>query len=187
MLDQLTADLKQRMLKVVGITKGDLGTIRTGRATPALVDQIEIATYGGSQKLKVRELATVTTSDVHTLIIAPFDSSTKDDIVKGIQLTNIGLQPVIEGETIRVTIPLLSQERREEYIKLAHAKLEAGRIMIRQVRHDEMAKLKRAFEAEEMTKDDKFRLEKQIQETTDAMIDEINRLGQLKEQELTQV
>ncbi len=185
--DQYTQGLKLRMQKCVAFTKNDLGTIRTGRATPALIEHIEIAAYGGSQRLKLRELATITTSDAQTITIHPFDPSTKDYIVKGIQEANTGLNPISDGEVIRVVIPSLSQDRRQEYLKLAKVKLEAGRIMIRQVRHDEMAKLKRSFESKETTEDEKKRLEKQIQDETDRHITELETIGHAKEQELMQI
>lgn len=185
--DQSTQDIKTRMQKCVDVTKQDLGTVRTGRATPALVDHIEVVTYGGSQRLKVRELSTITISDSQTLMIHPFDPSTKDDIIASISGMNVGLNPVSDGEVIRVSIPSLSQERRAEYLKLAKAKLEAGRIMVRQVRHDEMAKLRRVFEAKEVGEDDKKRKEKQIQDLTDKFIEELDQLGHAKEKELMQV
>ena len=184
--DLFTARIKTSMQKALEVTKTDLGTIRTGRATPALVDHIEVIAYG-SQRMKVRELATVGVADAQTLVIHPFDPSTKDDIIKGIQEANTGLNPVSDGDVVRIAIPSLSAERRQEYIKLAHAKLEAGRVMIRQVRHEEMAKLKRAFEATELTEDEIKRQEKQIQEVTDEMIAEIDLLGDLKEKELMQI
>ena len=175
------------MLKCLEVTKVDLATVRTGRATPALVDHIEINAYGGSQRLKVRELATITTSDAQTILIHPFDPSTKEEIVKGILEANVGLTPIVEAEVLRLSIPSLSKERRQEYLKLARAKLEAGKVMVRQVRHDEMAGLKRALEANEVTEDDRKRYEKHIQEITDEMIAELEHLEELKEKELLQL
>lgn len=185
--DQFSAEVKQRMLKSLEVTKNDLATIRTGRATPALVEHIDVLAYGGSQKLKVREMATITSGDTKSLLIHPFDPSTKEDIVKGILEANVGLSPVAEGNDIRITIPPLSEERRQEYIKLAHAKLEAGKVMIRQVRHEEMADLKKDFESKTITEDDKKRAEKLIQEVTDETIAELEHLGELKEKELSQI
>ena len=185
--DQFTASVKGKMLAALEVTKTDLATIRTGRATPALIDHVEILAYEGSQKLKLREMATVTATDAQNLIIHPYDPSTIEDIIKGILGANLGFSPVAEGSEVRITIPPLSTERRLEYIKLAHAKLEAGKIMIRQVRHEEMARLKRAYEAKEMSEDEKKREEKLIQEVTDKMIAEIDLLGELKEKELLQI
>jgi ribosome recycling factor len=188
MADQYLAQIKDRMTKAVDVTREDLATIRTGRATPVLVENIDIMAYGGSQRLKLREMATITSSDARTLVIVPYDPSVKDEIIKGIQEAKAGFTPVAgEGNDIRITIPALTEERRQEYIKLAHAKLEAGRIMVRQIRHDEMSKLKRAYEAKEITEDDRFRTEKQIQEITDEMVGEIDSMGQRKEEELMQI
>lgn len=185
--DQFSSEIKQKMLKCLEVTRTDIATIRTGRATPALVEHIEVAAYGGSQKLKVRELATITTGDAKSLLIHPFDPATQEEIVKGILEANVGLSPVAESNDIRISIPPLSEERRQEYLKLARAKLEAGRIMIRQVRHEEMADLKRDFESRAITEDDKKRAEKIIQELTDEMIAELDHLGEMKEKELLQI
>ncbi len=187
MEDQFTHDINTRMQKCIEVTKQDLGTVRTGRATSALVEHIDIAAYGGSQHLKVRELATITAADAQSLTIHPFDQTTQEDIIKGILEANTGLNPVSDGDIIRIKIPQLSTERRGEYLKLAKAKLEAGRIMIRQVRHDEMAKLKRAYEVNEIGEDEKKRKEKHIQDMTDKHIEELDQLGRTKEQELMQV
>lgn len=175
------------MFKALEITKADLGTIRTGRATPSLVDNVVIVAYSGSQKLKIREMVTISAPDVQSLILHPFDPSTKEDIVRGIFESNLGLNPIIDGEMIRISIPPLSQERREEFLKLAKAKLEAGKVMIRQIRHDEMSQLKREYDNKEITEDDKKRFEKQIQEVTDEMIAEMDHLEHLKERELMQI
>lgn len=184
--DQNTVQLKSRMVGALEVTKNDLLTVRTGRATPALIDHLEIMAYGG-QKMKLVELATITVPDAKTLFVHPFDPTTRDDIIKGILTANIGLNPVSEGNDIRISIPPLSQERRQEYMKLARAKIEAGKIMIRQVRHEEMADLKREMEAKTITEDDKKHYEKIVQELTDEMIAELEHLAELKEKELMQI
>src|SRR6266700_5293852 len=108
---------KQKISKVLDVLKGDLGTIRTGRATPALVENIVINAYGGSAKLKVMELATIGVSDSHSLVLTPFDPSIINEIQKGIEAANAGFTPAIDGTLIRIRIPPLSQERRQELIK----------------------------------------------------------------------
>lgn len=185
--DQFSSLIKSRMVKCLEITKNDLSTIRTGRATPAIIEHLEIPAYGGSQRLKLNELATISASDSKVLLVHPFDPSTIDDIIKGLQTANVGLSPVSDGNEIRISIPPLSLERRQEYLKLAKAKLEAGRVMIRQARHEEMNKVKKTFEEKEITEDDKKRQEKRIQDITDEFIAEIDHLGELKEKELTQI
>ncbi|MBI4999353.1 ribosome recycling factor [Candidatus Gottesmanbacteria bacterium] len=181
------SETQQKMQKALEIIRGDLATIRTGRATPALVENVVLLVYGGSQKLKMAELATITTLDPKTLIINPFDPSIAQEIERGLLEANLGLTPVLEGEIIRITIPPLSAERRQEYLKLAKQKLETGRIMIRQIRHEVMSDLKRMFEEKQISEDDRRRQEHDLQELTDKYIAEIEELGRRKEEELLQI
>ncbi|OGG06038.1 ribosome recycling factor [Candidatus Gottesmanbacteria bacterium RIFCSPHIGHO2_02_FULL_40_24] len=185
--DPLILDVKSRMQKAVAVLIEDLGTIRTGRATPALIENTVISSYGGTQNLKLQELATITTEGVRSLIIAPFDQTVIGDIEKGINSANLGFTASVDGSIIRINIPPLTSERRDEFIKLANTKIEGGRIMVRQVRHDVMASLKRSFEAKEISEDDRKRLEKEIQNITDEMMAELEILRHKKEEELNQV
>ncbi|HZE86952.1 MAG TPA: ribosome recycling factor [Methylomirabilota bacterium] len=183
-MDQLAVETKKKIEKVLDVLKGDLSTIRTGRATPALVENIVINAYGGSAKLKVMELATIGTTDTKTVVITPFDPSIINEIQKGIEAANAGFTPVIDGTLIRISIPPLSQERREELIKAMKHKLENGRIMIRQVRHEAMEDIKKEFEGRE---DDIKRLEKEVQKLVDDTMGTIDDIGKQKEQELLQI
>ncbi|MFZ5845579.1 MAG: ribosome recycling factor [Patescibacteria group bacterium] len=187
MIDAILSQTRAKMRKAVEVTATDLSSIRSGRATPALVENIVIAAYGGSQKLKLMEVATITTTDAKTLLISPFDPSIINEIEKGILEANVGLTPVVDGEVIRITIPLLSEERRQEYIKLARVKLEAGRIMIRQVRAEAMRDLKKLEQDKSISEDERKHGEKLVQELTDEMIAEIESMGERKEAELLQV
>ncbi|MEK7577635.1 MAG: ribosome recycling factor [Patescibacteria group bacterium] len=187
MIDPLLSNTRDRMKKAIEVTKTDIASIRSGRATPALVENIVISAYGGTQHLKIMEMATITTMDSKTIVIAPYDASTIQEIEKGIMETNSGVTPVVDGDIIRITIPLLSEERRLEYIKLAKAKLEAGRIMVRQVRQEGMKELKKLEEAKEISEDDQKNGEKRIQELTDEMIADVDTMGQRKEAELLQI
>ena len=187
MLDTILSQTRAKMQKSFDVTKTDLSSVRSGRATPALVENIVITAYEGTQRLKVMEMATITTSDAKSIVITPFDPSTVKDIVRGIQESHAGLNPVSDGDVIRVSIPPLSQEQREDYIKLAHAKLEGGKIMIRQVRQEGMKDLKKLVDAKELTEDQGKVGEKKVQELTDHMIVELENLGKRKEEELLQV
>lgn len=187
MIDDILKTTQEKMKKAVEVTTQDLGTIRSGRATPALVEHVMVNAYNGSAKMRVMELATITTTDAKTLVIQPFDPSTLEDIAKGIQEANIGLTPIVDGEVIRITIPPLTEERRREFIKLAHAKIEAGKIMIRQIRQDMLHDVKKREEAKELNEDQKKMLEKHIQEITDKHMEELETLRQRKEAELLQV
>lgn len=175
------------MKKALEVAKTDLAGIRSGRATPALVENIFITAYGGSQHLKILEMATITTMDTKSLVIAPYDPSTIADIEKGILAAGNGLTPVVDKEIIRISIPPLSEERRLEYIKLARTKLEAGRIMIRQIRHEAMKHLKKEADEKTISEDQQAHGDKLVQEMTDEMIAEIDAIGAKKEAELMQV
>lgn len=179
--------LQQKLTKVLEVLKQDLGTIRTGRATPALVENIIISAYGGSAKLRVMELATIGVSDSQTIVITPFDHSVIHDIEKGIQDANVGLNPIVDGQILRINLPPLSTERREELIKAVKHKLENGRIMVRQVRHDGMNEIKKQHDDKAISDDDKARLEKEVQRMIDEMMGTIDSFGAQKEAELLQI
>ena len=185
--ESIVTEAKTRMRKALEVLGEDLSTIRTGRASPALVENIQITAYDGTQTLKLREMATITTEGPRTILISPFDPSVLKDIEKGINSANLGFTAAPDNNLLRITIPPLTAERRQEFMKLAGSKIEGGRVMVRQVRHDFMANIKRSFEAKEISEDDRKRLEKEIQVVTDNMMAEIETLRHKKEEELQQV
>ena len=187
MIDALLNSTRDRMKKAIEVTRTDISSIRSGRATPALIEHIVVAVYGGSQHLKVMELATITTVDSKTLVIAPYDPSIIAEIERGIAGANVGLNPIVDGEILRISIPPLSEERRQEYIKLAKVKLEAGKVMVRQVRHDAMKELAASMSSKDIGEDELKAGEKKVQELTDEMIAEVETMGEKKEAELLQV
>ncbi|MEK9183589.1 MAG: ribosome recycling factor [Patescibacteria group bacterium] len=180
-------EAKQKMQKVLEVLRTDLATIRTGRATPSLVEHLIVNVYGGTQRLRIMELATIVTTDAQTLLITPFDASIITEIQKGIMASNVGLTPVVDGQAIRISIPPLSEERREELIKLMRQKLENGRIQIRQVRHEAMTAIKKQFTNKEISKDELTRVEKEIQKATDDIMAAIETMRERKEKELLQI
>ncbi len=187
MIDPVINTTRDRMKKAIEVTGTDLSSIRSGRATPALVENIVVAVYGGTQHLKMMELSTITTADAKSIVISPYDPSIITEIQRGLEAANVGLTPVIDGEIIRISLPPLSEERRQEYIKLAKTKLEGGRIMIRQVRHESMKDLSKMEAEGTASEDEKAMGEKKVQELTDEMIAEIDAIGQKKEADLMQV
>ncbi len=154
---------------------------------PSLVENIVINAYGGSTKMKVIEMASITTPDASSLLITPYDSGTIGEIRRDIEAANTGLTPVIDNGVVRIAVPALTSERRLEYVKMLHKKLEDGRVKIRQVRHEEMTDLKRSFEAKEVFEDDKKKLEDELQKITDKHMVEIENIGKMKEGELLKV
>jgi len=184
---QIQSATKQRMERALQVLKDDFGTVKTGKANPQLVENIVIKAYGGSAMLKVNELATIHVQDASTDVITPFDHSVIGDIERGIFDSQMGLGISVDGSIIRITVPPLTQERREEFVKLVHKKAENGKIMIRQARaesNDEIGKMKKN---NEITEDDEKRLEKEVQKLTDEYVEKIDEIEKMKEQELMTV
>lgn len=186
-MEELVSSAQIRMEKVLEVLKTDLSTVRTGRATPSLVENIIISAYGGTQKLKVVELAHVSSLDPQTLQITPYDASIIGEVNKGIMEANVGFTPNIDGQVIRISIPPLSQERREELVHLVGQKLEGAKIQVRQIRHEAMNDIKKQEQDKQINEDDKERLEKEIQKETDGTIKQIEELGEKKKEELLRV
>jgi ribosome recycling factor len=184
---QFIPTIHMKMQKAIAVLQEDLGTIRTGRATPALVENVVISAYENTQHLRIKEMATISTDGPRMIIISPFDPSIIRDLERGISSANLGYTGAVDGNLIRISIPPLTAERREEYVKLVHAKIEGGRVMIRQIRHDAMMDIKRQFEVKAIGEDEKKRLEKEIQTHTDNFIAEIEVLKEKKETELREV
>jgi len=179
--------VKKKMGEVVDLVTSDVASIRTGRAGPSLVEDLVVAVYGGQQRLRVNELATINISDAQAIVIDPWDKSIIGEIKKGIDAANVGLTPIIDGEIIRINLPPLTTEDREKFVKLLNTKLENGKIMVRQARGDAMRGIKDAFEEKELTEDEKFNQEKRLQEVTDSYIEKIDNIGSKKKEELLQV
>lgn len=178
------ASISQKMQKVVDSVVSDISGIRTGRATPSLVENIMVPAYGGTQMLRVLEVASITAPDTQMLVISPWDKSIIGDIRKGIMEANMGMNPSIDGEVIRIAFPPLTTEDREKYVKLLSGKLENGKVMVRSVRADEMHDVKKSFEDKVITEDEKKDAELKIQELTDTYITKIETIGESKKQEL---
>lgn len=187
MIDTILTQTKEKMQKSVEVTKEDLSSVRSGRATPSLVENIQISVYGGTARMKLMELATISTSDTKTIVIAPYDQSIIPEIEKGLMEANTGMTPIVDGEIIRISIPALTEERRKEFIKLAKTKIEAGKIIIRQIRQDMMHEIKKLVESKDIDEDQQKMGEKHIQDITDSMVKELDDIGLRKETELMQV
>lgn len=180
-------EVKTKMQKCVDFVRADVAMVRTGRATSAIVENIVIGAYGGTTKMKVVELATISVPDAQSLVIAPYDQSIIGDIRRDIEAANVGLTPMIDNNVIRIAVPALTTERRLEYVKMLHVKLEDGRVKIRQTRHELMTEVKRQFEDGSLPEDDRERTEEELQKITDQMMEEIEKIGKAKEAELMSV
>jgi len=176
-------DAREKMTRALTLLADELATIRTGRATPALVEKIMVEAY--ETRMPLMELATISAPEPDQLVITPFDQNVLKNIYQALSdRRELRLSPVIEENIIRIKIPPLTAERREELIKQLSQKLETGRIAIRQVRQNKRMELKRAFEEGQMTEDEKFKLEKELQELTDEFMAKIEAMGKQKETEL---
>lgn len=184
---QIQAKTRSRMEKAYSVLKEDFGTVKTGKANPQLVENVVISAYGGSARLKVMELATIHVQDHETLLITPFDASVLRDIEKGISDSQMGLGIAVDGTNVRVSIPALTQERREEFVKLIHKKAENGKIMIRQARQESNEEVEKLKKDGEISEDDEKRMEKEIQKITDEYVEKIDQASKMKEQELMTV
>lgn len=184
-------EIREKMQRVVDNVRQDISSVRTGRVTPALVEDIMVEAYSsspaGGTKLRVKELASISAQDSQTLLITPWDKQVVGEIRKGIEAANVGLSPVISGDVIRITLPPLTAEDREKYVKLLHQKLENGRVSVRQARGDGMRDIKRGFEEKSITEDERSSQEKKLQELTDQFIAQIDEIGKTKESELRTV
>lgn len=181
-METIIQETRDRMQKSVDVMIGDFGTVRTGKANPALIETVIIPAYGGSAPMKLMELATIHAQDTSTLVVTPFDKSILRDIEKGLSDANLGMSPVVDESIVRLSIPPLTQERRQEFIKLIHQKAESGRIMIRQMRHDANEDIKK--EKDTVGEDETARLEKEIQKLTDDFMKKIDEIREQKEKDL---
>lgn len=176
-------EVREKMTKGLEILANELATLKTGRATPALVEKIMVEAY--ETRLPLVELATISTPSPNQLLIAPFDQTIIKNIERALTMErNLGLSVIVDEGVIRVNIPALTEERRQEFAKILHQKLEAGRVMIRQIRHHKMIDIRRGFEAKELNEDEKFRLEQDLQKITDEFVEKIEEMGRRKEEEL---
>ena len=174
-----------RMRSSLQSLQDDLAGIRTGRATPALVERLSVEYYGAPTPLQ--QLATFSVPEPRQILIKPFDPSSIKDIERAIQTSDLGLTPSNDGKSIRLTLPPLTAERRQELVKIVNARVEEGRISIRNIRRDAIKDL-REFEEEKMISEDELkRGEDDIQKLTDEYIDKMNQVGEDKEEEILEV
>ena len=174
-------DSQAKMKKAVDYTLHEFSAIHTGKATPAMVESVSVDAYGSTMRLK--ECAAISTPDARMIQIQPWDASLTKAIAKGIVDANLGFNPTIDGKLIRVPLPEMSRERRQEYVKTAHKLAEEGRVHVRNVRRDTIEAVKKAH----LPEDDAKRLEKDIQTATDKSIADINAHLAHKEKDLLTV
>jgi ribosome recycling factor len=185
MIEDLLQDARERMSKSVDATRDEFASVRTGRASPALLDRIVVDYYGAATPL--RQLATISAPEARLLTVQPYDKSSIKAIEKSINESDIGLHPSNDGNLIRLVVPELNEERRRELVKVARHIAEEGRVAIRNIRRDVMHDLRELKEAGEAGSDDEHRAEVELQKLTDARIADLDAFLKSKEEEILEV
>ena len=183
--DELLADAKERMHKSVQATNTEFGSVRTGRASPALLDRITVDYYGTSTPL--RQLATISAPEARLLTVQPYDKSSIKAIERAILESDIGLTPNNDGQIIRLQVPELTEERRRQLVKVVRGLAEEGKVGVRNIRRDVMHDLRELRDAGEAGADDEHRAEEALQKLTDAEIAEVDAALKAKEAEILEV
>ena len=181
----ILTDTNERMTKSIDALKRELSTLRTGRATPSLLDNINVDYYGTSTPLN--QLASVSAPDAQAIIIQPWDKGSIQDIEKSLSTSDLGFNPSNDGNQITVPIPPLTQERRLEIVRLLKKKIEDGKVSIRNVRRDSVDRLRKLEKDKSISQDDSRRGQDQIQKSTDSYTKLIDDISKAKEDEITQV
>lgn len=185
MINDITNETKTKMKSTLSVFEQDLQGIRGGRASTGLVDRLEIDYYG--QATELRQLANISTPEAMQILIRPYDTGAVKAIEKAIKEANIGVNPNVDGTSIRLNMPALTRERRQELVKVLHKRMEDARISIRNIRRGAIDDL-RDFEKEKMiSEDDLKRGEGEIQKLTDDFISKIDEVGKVKEKEITEI
>jgi len=185
MVDEVLQDATTRMDKSIEATRNEFNTVRTGRASAALLDRIAIDYYG--QQTPLRQLATINAPEARLLTVQPFDPGSIKAIERAIQESDLGLTPSNDGKVIRLPIPQLTEERRRELVKIVRHMAEEGRIAIRNIRRDAMHHLKEAVQEGEIGDDEERRAEDRVQKLTDEHVHAIDELLKHKEAEIMEV
>jgi ribosome recycling factor len=185
MIRESVADGKRRMEGAIEALRAEFNAVRTGRASTGLLDRLQVEYYGTKTPLK--QLASLATPDARTISITVYDKSAVNSVVRAIQESDLALTPNTEGAVIRLNIPALTSERRQELVRLVKNMAEDGRVAVRNVRRDIIQDLKDLKKEKEVSEDEEHRAEEEVQKLTDGYIEKINELLHHKEQEILEV
>lgn len=175
--------VQARMGKIVNLFLNDIQSVRTGRATPGLIENVVVTVYSG-QKMRLIEIGTILAADARTLTFQPWDQSIIREVANGIMAANIGVTPVVDGELIRMSLPMLTTEQREDYIKLLGRKLEGVRVLIRDARADFRKGLQKAKQDKTISEDEYRNDEDNLQKMADEYIQKLEEIAKKKEIEI---
>lgn len=181
----IITESKEQFQKAVEFLKQDISSLRTGRATPALVENITVDAYGVKQELKA--VASISVSDAKTINVDPWDKSLMQPIEIAIRNSDVGINPVNDGTLLRLPLPELTADRRQELIKVLHKKLEQARIAIRKIREEVRGNIDKAEKAKDISEDDKYKLFEDLEKLVKEHNEEVKAIGEAKEKEVTTV
>ncbi|MFP4459224.1 MAG: ribosome recycling factor [Candidatus Zixiibacteriota bacterium] len=184
-IKDLMNSAKKKMDKTYGVVQSEFSKLRTGKASPALLEDLPVEVYG--QAMPIKQLASITVPDARMIVVQPWDKGTMEPIEKAIQKSDLGLNPQNDGNIIRVHIPPLSEERRQELVKVAHRIAEEGKVAIRSIRRDTIDTLKQKEKEKDISEDFRYKGEKDIQKITDEETDKIDKALEEKEQEILKI
>lgn len=182
MIEQIKKQAEEKMIKAVQVLRKDLLTLRAGRANPAVLDKVLVSYYGS--EMPINQVANISTPDPRSLVIEPWDKSILSDVEKAITKADLGFNPVNDGKLIRINIPPLTEERREELIKVSRKMGEDAKVAIRNIRRDANDELKKAEKSGEVPEDLSRRGQEEIQKLTDRYIQEVDQTIAVKEKEI---
>ena len=181
-LQKLYADIEDKMKKAAAALQHEFAEIRGGRATPALLENIHVEAYGASSPLK--QLAAITAPEPRLLVVQPWDASIIQEVSKAIQKASVGMTPSVDGKLIRVPVPPLTGDRRQELVRVTHKMAEESRVSIRNVRRDALESVKKLKASNQATEDDVKEIGDHVQQLTDKYVEQVNGLVKSKETEL---
>jgi len=184
MISDILHDIDIKMKRTIEVLVRELSTLRTGRATPALIEHIKIDYHGAP--IPLNQLASITAPEAKLLLIQPWDRSAIQNVEKAILKSDLSLNPISDGNVIRIPVPPLSEERRRELIKVVHKRAEEQRVILRNLRRDGIEKLRELEKEKEISRDEYTRASEQIQKLTDTFIEKVNEISRNKEAEITE-
>ena len=185
MTEKVLAECESHMKKAVQALQDELATIRTGRASPALIERLHVEAYGTTAPLN--QLASISVPEARLLVVQPWDPSLVTAIEKAIMKSDLGLNPSSDGRLIRVVIPYLSEERRRDLIKLVHKKVEEGRVAVRACRHQALETMEHMQKNKQISEDEFKRVKERLQKITDSYIGKVEEVGSNKEEEILEI
>ncbi len=182
MPSEILTEAQKKLARVVQQLKEEIALLRAGRASPALLADLTLSAYG--TELTLREVATINLAGPQLLVVSPWDKQLQDSILQAIREAGLGLQPLVDGEVIKVPVPSLSEERRRNLLKKANSLTEEARVKVRQIRQEQLKELNQSLNEKEFSEDDFFRLKEELQKMVEETNQRLEELRQQKEAEL---